>query len=273
MDVILHLSDTHFGTEQPEVAQALIELTHQLQPDLTIISGDITQRAKAKQFSAADAFCKALYNSPRVVIAGNHDIPLFNLPMRFSCPYYNFQKTFGENLEPVFESDMVLVVTVKSTRRYRHIDGELSTAQIDRVCRRLQQGKSSQLRIVVAHHPVYVSTAMDEVNVVKGRDRAIFRWAKAGADLILGGHIHLPFIIPLHSRIAEVNYPLWVIQAGTAVSERVRRNAPNSVNIIRYYDSPDEPRHCKVEQWNYIVQQAIFSCVANETLPLSPATF
>lgn len=272
MDVILHLSDPHFGTEQPDVAQALIELTHQVQPNLTIISGDITQRARIKQFATAKAFIEALHTPYKIVIAGNHDIPLFNLPMRILCPYSNFKKTFGENLEPVFESDTLLAVTVKTTRRYRHINGELSTDQTDRVCRQLQQGRPSQLRIVVAHHPLYVNTAMDEVNVVKGRDWAISQWAKAGADLILGGHIHLPFIVPLHQKIAGLTYPLWVVQAGTAVSTRVRRNAPNSVTIVRFHESSDEPRHCKVEQWDYHDQQSGFLCVAKESLALSLAT-
>ncbi|MGZ8186825.1 MAG: hypothetical protein ACXWTL_10300, partial [Methylobacter sp.] len=78
-----------------------------------------------------------------------------------------------------------------------------------------------------------------------------------------------PFIIPLHQKIAELTYPLWVIQAGPAVSVRVRWNAGNSVNIIRYQES-DEPRHCKVEQWDYHDQQSGFLCVAKETLKLSP---
>jgi hypothetical protein len=82
----------------------------------------------------------------------------------------------------------------------------------------------------------------------------------------------LPFIVPLHQKIAELMYPLWVVQAGTAVSVRVRWNAPNSVTIIRFHKSSDEPRHCKVEQWDYHDPQSGFQCVAKETLKLSLAT-
>ena len=62
MSVVLHVSDPHFGTEVPEVVEALARLAGQLRPDLVVLSGDITQRARAAQFQAARAF-----------IAGEHD--------------------------------------------------------------------------------------------------------------------------------------------------------------------------------------------------------
>ncbi|CAA9889810.1 Metallophosphoesterase [Candidatus Methylobacter favarea] len=267
MSVILHLSDPHFGTEQPDVAAALIQLAHQQRPDLAVISGDITQRARPRQFAAAKAFIDALKTPANLVVAGNHDIPLFNVLSRIFWPYANYQWTFGKNLEPVFESDSLLAIAVKTTRRYRHIHGELSAEQIDRVSRLLVQAKPAQLRLVIAHHPLWVSRLKDEVNVVRGRDAAIDKWTKAGADLILGGHIHLPFIIPLRHKLPEINNS-WVVQAGTAVSDRVRWNAGNSVNIIRFH-AADRLRHCSVERWDYRHQQAIFSRVANEILPLA----
>ncbi|WP_394752821.1 metallophosphoesterase family protein [Crenothrix sp.] len=269
MSVILHVSDPHFGTEQPDVVKALITLAHQQQPDLVILSGDITQRARNSQFRKARDFVDALKAPANLVIAGNHDIPLFNLPMRIFWPYFNYSRRFGVNLEPVFKSQDLLVIAVKTTRRYRHINGEISAVQVGRVNQLLNQAQPAQLRIVVAHHPVYVTHLEDEVNVMRGRKLALANWAKAGADLILGGHIHLPFIVPLHHKFSEFDQRMWAVQAGTGVSSRTRQNIDNSVNIIRYHRLK-EPRSCDIERWDYNRHTSMFLCVSSETLVLEP---
>ena len=73
MTLILQVSDPHFGTERPPVVEALVALTHELAPDLLVLSGDITQRARRAQFETARVFVSRL-NVPRVLaIPGNHD--------------------------------------------------------------------------------------------------------------------------------------------------------------------------------------------------------
>lgn len=167
---------------------------------------------------------------------------------------------FGADLEPEFESDDFLVVCVKTTRRYRHIDGEVSSAQIDRVARRLRQAHERQLRIVVTHQPVYVTHREDRENLLHGGDEAMQRWAEAGVDLILGGHIHRPFVCALHERIAGLPHRVWAVQAGTALSSRTRFDAGNSVNVIRYGEDATK-RHCAVERWDYDSALQVFKLV------------
>ena len=79
MSVLLQISDPHFGTERPRVVEALVSLAQRERPDLVVLSGDITQRARAEQFAAARAFADRL-GAPFVAIPGNHDIPLLDLP-------------------------------------------------------------------------------------------------------------------------------------------------------------------------------------------------
>ena len=79
---LLQVSDPHFGTEQVPVVAALRRLALDLRPDVLVLSGDVTQRARRSQFDAARRFVDALGVPARIVIAGNHDIPLFNLPLR-----------------------------------------------------------------------------------------------------------------------------------------------------------------------------------------------
>jgi hypothetical protein len=108
------------------------------------------------------------------------------------APYANYQRVFGTVLEPAFESPDLLVVGVNTTRPRRHKDGEMAVSQIARVCGRLQQAHAAQLRLVVIHQPVHVTRPEDERNLLHGHREAVYAWAGAGAELILGGHIHLP---------------------------------------------------------------------------------
>jgi len=256
MSVILQISDTHFGTEVPAVVQALEALSHELVPDLLVLSGDITQRARPAQFADAVAFVRRLNIAHQLAIPGNHDVPLFDVATRFLHPYLHYRRAFGNDLEPTFESEDCLVLGVKTTRRYRHTDGEISPDQCKRVAVALRRASPIQLRIVVLHQPVAVPRAAERHNVVHGADAAVRTWADAGADLILAGHIHLPFVLPLHEGPKALARPLWAVNAGTAVSRRIRHDAGNSVNVLR--TSRDEPRVCRLEQWNYFEPRAAF---------------
>lgn len=256
--MLLHISDTHFGTEQPRVVDALVRLTDVHRPELVVLSGDITQRARRAQFRAARSFVDRL-NTPRtLVIPGNHDIPLFNLAARLFWPYANFRREFGE-LAPEHDSARLLVITLNTTRPSRHKNGVLSQAQVDAVSERLRRGRMGQLRVVVVHQPIAVWRAQDEHDRLRGPvDEALQRWAEAGADLVLGGHIHLPFVMPFIEPGPNLRRRLWVVQAGTAVSHRVRAGAPNSVNLIRWGGVLPFGR-CVVERWDYLAEAGAFA--------------
>lgn len=250
MSVVLHLSDTHFGTERPAVVAALERFTQAQAPDLLLLTGDITQRARPAQFAAARAFVERLQVPALVAIPGNHDIPLFNLAARLLQPYARYRRAFGDELEPQFENDELLVLALNTTRWFRHKDGEVSPAQIERVARRLEAARPGQCRIVAIHQPIAITQEQDRLNVLHGHRAAAQRWAAAGADLIVGGHIHLPFVVALHKRWAELPRALWAVQAGTALSTRVRPGAGNSVNLIRVDGAVPQPA-CVVERWDH----------------------
>jgi 3',5'-cyclic AMP phosphodiesterase CpdA len=269
MSVLLQISDTHFGTEQAPVVDALEALIHDKQPAVVVLSGDITQRATRAQFAAARAFMDRLA-VPWVAIPGNHDIPLFQLGARLFSPYGRYAEAFGADLEPEFASPDWRVVTVNTTRWYRHQDGEVSEAQIARVARRLESATPAQVRIVVTHQPVLVTRPEDRGNRLRGADAALRRWAAAGADVVMGGHIHLPFVRPAHDADAGVSRALWTVQAGTAVSSRVRGGQPNSVNLLWSNTGPG-PRNCTVERWDHAAAEGRFVCGKVDTLQLADA--
>jgi predicted MPP superfamily phosphohydrolase len=257
MSVVMHISDTHFGTEQSQVVQALRQLTEELVPEVLVFSGDITQRARWPQFRAAREFVDSL-NVPRaLVIPGNHDIPLFNLPARLFAPYAGYRRAFGHELEPELDAPDLLVLCVRTTRRYRHVDGEVSGAQIARVAARLRDARPQQFRIVVTHQPVHVIREEDEKNVLHGHEAAVRAWSAAGADLLLSGHIHLPYVRPLSERVAGLPRDVWIANAGTAVSSRIRYEASNSVNVLRC-DASGGARRCTVERWDFARDSSTF---------------
>ncbi len=252
MSVLLQISDPHFGTERPQVIEALTALARQQQPDLLVLSGDITQRARPAQFAAARAFTDRL-EVPLLALPGNHDIPLFNLWVRMYQPYARYQAAFGEDLEPVHTSDDLMVVCVNTTRAWRHKHGEISETQVERVARLLSSATAAQLRVVVVHQPIAVTHDKDLPNRLRGHAAALQRWAGAGADLVMGGHIHLPYVKALDDGVR----PVWAVQAGTSVSSRVRRNLPNSVNLLRW-GLGTSPGSCRIEQWDFSAADAAF---------------
>jgi 3',5'-cyclic AMP phosphodiesterase CpdA len=252
MSVLLQVSDPHFGTEQPQVVEALVTLARLQRPDLLVLSGDITQRARPAQFQAARAFMDRL-GAPFLAIPGNHDIPLFDVWTRLRKPYARHSAAFGAELEPFYSSPDLMVACVNTTRAWQHKNGEVSAQQIDRIARLLANATPAQLRVVVVHQPVAVSRAEDAPNLLRGHAAALQCWAEAGADLVMGGHIHLPFVLALHG----LARPLWAVQAGTAVSSRVRAVVPNSVNLLRW-GADSAPGSCQIEQWDFSAAECAF---------------
>ena len=160
MTVLLHFSDTHFGTEEAPVVQALQALVREQQPDALILSGDITQRARSAQFAAARSFCDSLGVARLLALPGNHDIPLYNLAARMFAPYAGYKACFGDELEPELEFGDVLVIGVNTTRPARHKDGVVSAAQINRVANAVVKPASEGSSIGMSK--VRTAAALDE---------------------------------------------------------------------------------------------------------------
>ncbi len=264
---MLQISDPHFGTEQAPVLAALKALVAQQKPQLLVLSGDITQRARRSQFRAARAYIDSLGIQHFLSLPGNHDIPLFNVAARALAPYANYLREFGPDLDPELVVEDMLVIGVNTTVPSWHKDGRIDAEDITRVEARLRQAKTGQLRVVVVHQPVHVPRLAEKKNLVVGRDAAVRAWSAAGADLILGGHIHLPFVRPLGERFPGLPRRIWGVQAGTALSDRIREDAPNSVNLIRF--APGKaPLECSVERWDCPLPRATFELVETHRLEL-----
>jgi 3',5'-cyclic AMP phosphodiesterase CpdA len=245
--LIAHISDTHFGTVDEPVQQALIRDIQACHADVILLTGDITQRARTSQFREARAFLDMLPAVPRVCIPGNHDIPLFDIFTRFLRPYRLFRKFIGTELEPSYEDETVAVICVNATRATRHKHGVVSEQQIARTAERLRQ-LTQPFRVIAIHQPLAVTLRVDVRNLARGAERALEAWLAAGADLFVGGHIHLPYCTTV--RAANTSRTGIVLQAGTAVSRRIRHGVPNSYNRIEL-TGPSGARQMKLTRCDF----------------------
>lgn len=245
---LLHLSDLHFGAESPTVAAALLGLCHRLAPDVAVVTGDVTQRASSRQFAAARAFVQRLGVAQCMVLPGNHDIPLFALWERWWRPFARHARAFGPVLEPEIDLPALLLLGVNSVRPSRHKRGALTRVQIERVSQRLAEASPLQLRVVALHHPLAVLHTADDAEVVAAASDAAHAWAAAGADLVLAGHVHRAFVLPLHRRWPGLARPAWAVHSGTATSLRLRHDDTQSAHHIRH----DPGRGlCIVQRWEF----------------------
>jgi len=227
---IAHLSDPHFGTIKDGVREGLLETLKELKPDLILLTGDITQRARTWQFREAKQFVENLKPIPTIAVPGNHDIPLFNTIARFLNPYFGFKNLFKDQLEKDFIYGDIVVKGLNSTSKWRQIQGDFNLARLDR---RLRENKAqAKVHIAAFHHPLDCAKQQDEKNLLQGRDQAIELFAHHQIDLIIGGHIHDPYVNLSTQRYPNVNRSMVIGVAGTCLSSRTRAGAPNSFNLI-----------------------------------------
>lgn len=256
MTCLAHISDPHFGTEDAPVCAALRASLVAAAPDLVVLSGDITQRARPAQFRAAWDFVASLAPLPVLALPGNHDLPLFDLLTRFTDPYREFRRSFGVERAPQWQGADTVVIGVDSTRVLRHKHGALPPARVADVAQRLVAADAA-FRVVALHHPLAVVTASDRRNRLRNADAALAAWTAAGADLFLGGHIHLPYCVGVGREPCRA----VLLQAGTAVSTRRRGGQPNSYHLVQL--AAGAARAMRIEQRDY--DEAIGGFVAART--------
>jgi 3',5'-cyclic AMP phosphodiesterase CpdA len=231
MRTIVHLSDLHFGSVDAALLEPLSRAVHDLKPHLVVISGDLTQRARAGQFLEARAWLDTL-PEPRLVVPGNHDVPLYNVFMRFFAPLRNYRRYIGENTDPHFADDEIAVSGVNTARSLTFKGGRINEEQVERVRAHICNLPDEVTKIVVTHHP-FDAPAHASDNQIVGRARmAIRKLAECGADLYLSGHMHESHTGHTAERYGVEGHSALVVQAGTATSTRGRGES-NSFNVIR----------------------------------------
>ncbi len=256
MRKIAHLSDLHFGRTDPAVLPVLVETIKAAKPDVVVVSGDLTQRATDREFAEARAWLDTL-PFPRIVVPGNHDVPLHNVFMRFLQPLKRYRKYFGIDPTPFHSDGEIAIVGVNTARSFTFKDGRINPEQVEATCQRLHSAGDDAVRIIVTHHPF--EQAEEHGDDLVGRaPMAMTGFAGCHVDLILSGHLHAGGTHVSEMRYDIDGYAALLIQAGTATSVR-HRGEPNSFNMI-HVERPE----IDVEHWTWNADKVEFAVTATD---------
>lgn len=231
MRTLVHLSDLHFGRVDSTLIRPLIERINHIAPDLVAVSGDLTQRALATQFRLAREFLDAL-PSPRIVVPGNHDVPLHNVLKRVLQPLQKYRRYITDDLEPFFVDDEIAVLGINTARSLTIKGGRINEAQLERARAQFARLPAGVTKIVVTHHPLDLPEGHSGNDLVGRARMAMETFAACAIDILLAGHLHVGQTGNTAARYEMVGHAALVIHAGTATSTR-RRGEANSFNVIR----------------------------------------
>ena len=223
---LIHLSDLHFGAHDPRLVEAVAARIDEEKPDLVVISGDFTQRARTEQFKEACEFLEQLRDAGHDVLAvpGNHDVPLYDVIRRFLSPLTRYKRYIDDTLCPVHDIPGVTVLGINTARSLTFSEGRISHEQMSFIRDTFARTDPTSLRILVTHHPLF-ALPVGETGAVKaavGRDDlALGAVADAGVDMLLAGHHHTASSHSARDLVTRAG-PALVVQAGTATSTRLR---------------------------------------------------
>jgi 3',5'-cyclic AMP phosphodiesterase CpdA len=223
---LVHLSDLHFGRADQSLTEPLLAAVRHLAPDLTVISGDLTQRARHSQFARARALIDRL-PGPVLSVPGNHDIPLDNLFVRFLRPFGRYRRYIDRDLEPEYRDETMAVAGVNTVNRWSWQRGKIGRGRLARLSARLAQAPQ-ELKIAVLHHPLEHGPETDK-RLMRGAARTLEVLADHGANLVLSGHLHRASARPF--RAAP---DLLFVEAGTGLSTRLRHDQRNTFNLLDF---------------------------------------
>jgi 3',5'-cyclic AMP phosphodiesterase CpdA len=257
MRTLVHLSDLHFGRVDYSIIEPLVATITELKPDVVVVSGDLTQRARSRQFQEARAFLDRL-PAPQIIVPGNHDVPLHNVFARFLQPLDKYKRYITDDLQPFYADEEVAILGINTARSLTIKDGRINEEQIAGIRERLCALDDKVIKIIVTHHPFDLPEGHDEAELVNRAELAMEALASCGADVLLAGHLHISHTGHSSTRYKIAGHSALVVSAGTATSTR-GRGETNSFNVIRA-----QHPHIKVERLAWHPERRAFAPSSDE---------
>ena len=271
---ILHGSDLHFGEPYaPRVGHAFQRAAREVEPDLVVISGDLTQRAKVHEYQAAREYLDRLPDVPVVVTPGNHDVPLYRVLERLFEPYRNYRRFISEELNTVARVPGAVIVALNSSAPHSAItNGRIRAHQVELAARVFQDAPPDAARIVVSHHHFAPAPDYEGDTQLPRAKEILDAFSQMKVELILGGHLHRAYIgnsldvYPGEDR----QHGIVIVQSGTTTSRRgrAREQAKNSFNVVRV-----APGHMEVTHYMYFEEIDGFAPFSMHAFPRRDARY
>ena len=235
---IVHCSDIHFGSEIPELVEALTDRVGALAPDLIVASGDFTMAGRYREFRAAATLLKRM-PAPIIATPGNHDLPVYNLLERFITPFRRYHRSISPLTLTEHLSPDAAILSLNSARRYdlsfNWSHGRLSDDQIERADRFFAKAHESRFRALVVHHPFFVPEDLPGFRTIGNGDAMLEVLAKHRVHAVLSGHLHQQSEttreLTVNAEDDEVIHTVTLLQVASATTTR-RRDQPNAFNCL-----------------------------------------
>lgn len=226
--LLFHLSDIHFGLEDRHALDWVKREIALRKPDAVAITGDLTMRARHREFLAATRWIQSLA-APVTVEIGNHDMPYFNLAERFFAPYSRFrdiQSLIEREIDLPGIAVVPLKTAVRAQPRFNWSKGWVSRSALRKCLAAIDALPAGTRALVAVHHPLR-EVGTKGTALTHGGRRALAELARRPVLAVLSGHVHDPFDIMEHTP----HGPVRMIGAGT-LSERLRSTPPSFNELV-----------------------------------------
>jgi 3',5'-cyclic AMP phosphodiesterase CpdA len=240
---LAHVTDLHFGAEDPEVVAGLRADLVAQDVDRVLVSGDLTMRARAGQFRAARALLDSV-GRPWLSVPGNHDVPLDRVLSRAVRPLHAYTRFLHAEPEPLLRTGGLRVLGLSTPRRSRWKGGRIDAGQVARIGSAFEG--PARLRVLMVHHPVFRSAQRPHETMVHGVGPALHAAARAEVDVVLCGHDHVPAQVDLSLARPDLGRHMIGLMSGTACSRRVRAGESQSYTVL---ELSGERLRLRVRHW------------------------
>ncbi len=234
---VLHTSDWQCGRPfLPRAAEALLRLVPRVEPDVVVASGDLTQRAKVREYRTARELLDRFADVPVIATPGNHDVPLYRVWERLLAPFRNWRRFIDPELDTVARLPGATFVSLSSAAPHRAIvNGRLTEAQLDLAERVFAEADAEDLRCLVVHHHLVPIPGNEGGPPMPDAPRWLDRIEAAGTDVVFGGHLHQTHNRSSRDVLARDGPGVPVLVCGTTMSRRGRGSEAgrNSLNVVR----------------------------------------
>jgi 3',5'-cyclic AMP phosphodiesterase CpdA len=240
---LAHVTDLHFGAEDPDVVAGLGADLAAQDVDRILVSGDLTMRARPRQFRAARALLESV-GRPWTSVPGNHDLPL-DRPSRAVRPLAAYRRFVDRQPQPTLRGDGLRLVGLSTARSYLWKGGRIDAAQVARIG--AEFAGPARLKVLMVHHPVFRSAQRPKETLVYGAGAALRAAADAGVDVVLCGHDHVAAQVDLAVARDGLGRHMIGLMSGTACSRRLRAGESQSYTVL---DLAGERLRLQVRHWH-----------------------